>query len=751
MMKFKKIKMQKVYFYFLFLLIFSGGFYPITQVLAQKKDVTIEDVWVRHSFYNPSGETYNWMKDDNYYSSYEEEKGIYKVSVKDENDKKLIVPADAFKNSKGEKIKVYNYDFGANETKLLIYSDIKPIYRRSATLTTYVYDIAGKSITTIFGGKAIQLPTLSPDGTKVAFVYENNLYYTDLLNPNESNNTIQVTNDGKKNHIINGTCDWVYEEEFGFVNAFHWSPDSKTIAYYRFDESMVKEFTMQTFGKLYPENVTFKYPKAGEKNAEIEIYCYNLSSKSKIKIDIGTEKDIYIPRIKWTNHSDKLAIMRMNRLQNKLEILIAEAPTGKTQTIVTETDEKYISEVTDQTWIFLTNSDQFIWQSERDGYNHLYLYDLTGKLVRQITKGEWDVSEVYGVSEKDTKDIKLYYLSSEDSPLERYPYCIGIDGKKKTKLAKVKGWHDSNFSSNFSYFIDSYSSTLSPTISTLCKSDGELIKSLTDNKTTLDKISEYNVSPKEFFDFKLNDGTKLNGWMIKPQNFSSSKKYPVIMFVYGGPGHQEVRNAYDSHNFFWYQMLASKGYLIACIDNRGTGARGAKFKKITYGQLGKYETEDQIAGARYLSTLSYVDGNQIGIWGWSYGGYMSSLCLLKGADIFKAAIAVAPVTNWRFYDTIYTERYMGLPSDNASGYDDNSPISHAGKLKGKYLLIHGMADDNVHFQNAVDMTTSLINANKEFDHFFYPNRNHGIGGKNTRYHLYNKMTQFWLNNLKVNN
>lgn len=707
--------------------------------VAQKKDVTIEDVWQRFTFYNAPAVQINWMKNDNYYSTYSESEGLKKVSITNPNEATVLIPPDKFLSPRGTKIKAESYTFSDDESKVVLFTQKSPIYRRSFTTVAYVYDIPSQKITAIHDGKPIQLPTLSPDGAKVGFIADNNLHFTDL----NTNTTASITDDGKYNSIINGTTDWVYEEEFGFTQGFYWSGDSKRVAFYRLDESDVKQFVLMKYGTLYPQEVRFKYPKAGEKNALVDIFIYDINTKGKVKVDIGTEKDQYVPRIQWTNNPEQLAVMRLNRLQNKLEILIANASNGSTNVILTETDDKYITEVTDQSWVFLKKSNRFVFQSERDGFNHLYLYDLSGKMLKQITSGSWDVTTFYGVDERTET---AFFQSSEVSPIERQVYCINLDGKKKEQLTQSKGWHNAKFSSNLSYFMDDYSNASAPWITTLYDQKGKNVRVLKDNKDAVSRIEQYNISPKEFFNFKAGND-ELYGWMIKPFNFDEKKKYPVLMFVYGGPGSQEVQDEYDGFNFYFYQTLAQQGYIIACVDNRGTGARGAKFKKITYGQLGKYETEDQIAAARYLAGKTFVDAGRIGIWGWSYGGYMSSLCLLKGNDVFKLAIAVAPVTNWRYYDTIYTERYMGLPQQNASGYDDNSPINHVSKLKGRYLLIHGTADDNVHYQNALEMVNSLVDANKQFDSFFYPNRNHGISGKNTRLHLFTKMYDYITKNL----
>jgi dipeptidyl-peptidase-4 len=493
--------------------------------------------------------------------------------------------------------------------------------------------------------------------------------------------------------------------------------------------------------KLYPGNYTFKYPKAGEENSVVQIWVYDVSTGRKVLMDTGKETDQYIPRIKWTQDPGILAMVRLNRLQNHIEILLADAGDGHSQVIYSEKNKYYIPEIDDNYPVFLKSGKEFVIYSDKDGYRHFYLYDLNGNLINQITKGPWDVDAFLGI---DNKKRLLYYTSSEESPLRRSLYVISLDGKKKIKLSQETGTNRASFSKGFKYYINYYSSVSTPTVVTLHDTKGKLIRTLEDNKELQEKVKEYGVKPKEFFNFKTSDGIELNGWMIKPPDFDPSKKYPVFFTIYGGPGSQTVQ---DSWSYGWNELLAQRGYIVVSVDNRGTGARGADFKKITYGQLGKYETADQIEAAKYLGSLSYVDASRIGIFGWSYGGFMAASCLFKGHDVFKMGISVAPVTSWRYYDSIYTERYMGLPKDNAKGYDDNSPLNFCDLLEGKYLLIHGTGDDNVHFQNSVELMEALIQAGKQFEVQIYPDRNHGIYGGNTRFHLYTRMTNFILENL----
>jgi dipeptidyl-peptidase 4 len=705
-----------------------------------KKQVTLDDVWRNYRFFLPGVENIRWMKNDQFYTELTPDSYLQRRWVKDERRIDVLIKPTELVDEKGVGLKVDNYAFSEDERKVLLLTNEQSIYRHSSTVEAYVYDLNVKKLFPIFDKKAIMYPTFSPDGAKVAFCHQNNLYIYDLA----KKQAVQVTTDGVNNQIINGSTDWVYEEEFAITQAFEWAPDGKKIAFLRFDESKVPEFTMDIYDQLYPTPYRFKYPKAGEKNAVVRVFFYDVEKAKITPVMIEAEAESYFPRMKWLPQSNRLAIMKLNRHQNKNDILLADVNSGQTEVLFTETSDTYISEPDDLTWFFLKESFEMIWQSERLGFNHIYVLNLRNKEMKPITSGEWEVTKLLGVDEKNGL---IYYESTEESPLERHIYTITKDGKTKKRLTTEKGWHQATMSSNFNYFIHSYSTTAIPPIHSLRANNGTVVKVLQDNKVMVDRLAEYEISPKEFFQFKTGEGIDLNGWMIKPFGFDSTKKYPVLMFTYGGPGNQQVTDTYNPFDYFWYQTLAQAGYFIVCIDNRGTGGRGARFKKSTYMQLGKYETIDQIAGAKYFGSLPYIDKSRIGIWGWSFGGYLSSLCLLKGNDVFKLAIAVAPVTNWRFYDTIYTERYMRTPQENPKGYDDNSPIYHVAALKGNYLLIHGTADDNVHYQNAIEMAKELIKANKQFDQFYYPNKNHGISGGTTRLHLYNMMTNYIKNKL----
>ncbi|MCF8297272.1 MAG: S9 family peptidase [Saprospiraceae bacterium] len=636
------------------------------------------------------------------------------------------------------KIQINDYSFSPDESKILIATKTERIYRHSTRAEFYIWDIKNEKLSNLSENGKQRLAEYSPDGTKIAFVRKNNLFVKDIV----KNIEIQITKDGSDGKIINGTTDWVYEEEFSFTKGFYWSPDSRNIAFYKFDETNVKEYSMEIYGKLYPEKYNYKYPKAGEDNSIVSINVYDVINSSIKSVDIGDEKDIYIPRIKWTNDPNLLSIQRMNRLQNKLEILIANINNDKTEVVYTE-ENKYYIDITDNL-TFLDDNEHFVINSEADAYNHIYLYNFKLKKLTQLTKGEWDVIEIKGV---DKKKKLVYYISAEDSPLERYLYSVKLDGSKKTKISQRKGWNEVAFSENYKYYINTFSDANTPPYYSINTSNGDMKIELENNSALIKKMQLYGFSKQEFFTIKTSEDIELNAWMIKPKDFDPKRKYPVFMYVYGGPGSQTVENSWGWSNYIWFQMLAQKGYIVVSVDNRGTGARGEEFKKCTYEKLGDLETKDQIEAAKWLKYQPYVDSDRIGIFGWSYGGYMSTLCITKGASYFKMAIAVAPVTNWRYYDNIYTERFMRTPQENGTSYDSNSPISHVEKLKGSYLLVHGTADDNVHIQNSYDLISALVKENKAFEMQFYTNKNHGIYGGKTRLHLYNRMTEFIFDNL----
>ncbi|MCL7753979.1 S9 family peptidase [Polaribacter sp. Z022] len=700
------------------------------------KEITLEKIWDgtfsakrMNSLNSMNGDFYAVLNYDKETKSTTVDKYSYKTLEKVETivNSKELNGLDGFSS----------YSFNNDETKLILGTNFEKIFRRSFKGTFYAYDIASKKLTKI--GDKIQEPIFSPDNKNVAYAKDNNLFIKNVA----SNKITQVTKDGKFNSIINGITDWVYEEEFGFVRAFEWNKTGTYLAYLRFDETNVPTFSMDMVGKEnYPDQLVFKYPKAGEKNADVTLHMYNVLAKNSKKISLGDYE--YIPRIKWSNDKNILIATTLNRHQNNLKLHKVFALRSSSTLLLNETDKAYVDIHDNLTFL---NDNSFIWTSEKDGYNHIYHYDFSGKLINQITKGNWEVTRYYGYN--DSKKT-IYYQSVENGSINRGVYSIGLDGHNKKLLSNEEGQNSASFSKNLNYFINTYSSTEIPPVYSLYTGEGAMIKVVKDNVTLKEKLAEYKMSPKEFSTININ-GNDLNMWMIKPANFDENKKYPMLMFQYSGPGSQQVGNRWNGSNDYWHNMLAQKGMIVVCVDGRGTGFKGADFKKSTYLNLVKYETEDQIEAAKKLATRSYIDENNIGIWGWSFGGHMSTNALLKGSDVFTTAIAVAPVTSWRFYDTVYTERFLRTPQENPAGYDENSPVNYADKLKGNYLLVHGTGDDNVHVQNSYRMINSLIEANKQFDMFIVPDRTHGIyKGKNTRLNLYTKMTNFINENLNKN-
>ena len=729
---------QSLFYLFFFLITGMGITIPVANA---QKEITIDDIWTNGTYRTKGVAGFRFMKDGRHYSDLEDNVIVkYDLTTGNVTDTILNIDPASFPEELQE---LNDYAFSENESKLLLKSGMEGIYRYSTKEWNYVYDLPAQRLEKLYEEAKQMHATFSPDGKKVAFVSNNDLFYKDLV----SGELIRITDDGKHNHIINGSCDWVYEEEFSFTKAFEWSPDSRHIAYYRFDESNVKEFSMTYYtGELYPENVSFKYPKVGMENSKVSIHFYDTQTKNKIRVDRDSEPDGYIPRIKWTRQPGKLCVFWMNRHQNHLELLLADAASGKTSLLLQE-DNKYYIEIADD-FAFLSCEDSFLWASEKDGFNHIYLYGMDGQLKKQLTSGPWDVVTIYGVDEKNKT---LYYQAGAKTPMEREVYSVDLKGSNRKLITDRPGINSAQFSTTFDLFVWSHSTANTAATYSVHNRKGELIRLLEDNAHIKKLQEETQVQPVEFFSFTTSEGVQLNGYQIKPYNFDPAKKYPVLMYLYGGPGSQEVLNGWMGTDYWWFQSLAQQGYVIACVDNRGTGGRGQEFKKMTYLQLGKYETMDQIEAAKYMGMQPFVDPSRIGIFGWSYGGYMSSLCLLKGSDVFNSAIAVAPVTNWKWYDTIYTERYMRTEKENPEGYALNSPINYVDRLKGNYLLVHGSTDDNVHYQNSAEMSAALIKANKQFDTYIYPNRNHSIYGDNARRHLYVKMTDFLNEHLKPSN
>jgi dipeptidyl-peptidase-4 len=709
------------------------GFLSTSLIFCQNKQISLEEIW-NGSFRTERMQALHSLNNGKQYSvlNFNRQDGSSSIDIYDYQTLKKVetlVSSDDIRAIKG----FFDYSFSVDESKVVLTTNEVPVFRRSRLGEYYVYTIETKDLVKV-SDNLVQEPTLSPDGTKIAYGYENNLYVKDLV----TGEVEQITTDGKKNEIINGITDWVYEEEFSFVRAFDWNADSNKIAFIRFDETDVPEFSMDVYGSdLYPEQQVFKYPKAGEENSKVSLHLFDLETKALTELEVNKSyKDFYIPRLKWTNDPSVLSVQFMNRHQNELDLWMINTAKEASKLVLSEKDKAYVDVTFNLTFL---KDNSFIWTSEKDGYNHIYHYSNNGELINQVTKGNWEVTDYYGFNEKKNT---IYYQSTENGSINRVVYSINIKAKDKKPLTKTEGTNSADFSADYTYFINTYSSaTTAPQYTLHDAKTGEVIKPIKDNDNLTEKLSNYVMSRKEFSTINVN-GNDLNMWMIKPADFDASKSYPMFMFQYSGPGSQSVANRWNSANDYWYQMLAQQGIIVVCVDGRGTGFKGAEFKKVTQNELGKYEVEDQIQAAKQLGNLDYIDDERIGIWGWSYGGFMSSNALFKGNDTFKMAIAVAPVTSWRFYDTIYTERYMTTPQENPSGYDENSPINHVDKLKGDFLLIHGTGDDNVHVQNTMRMVEALIQANKQFEWMLYPDKNHGIYGGNTRLHLYKKMTDF---------
>ena len=709
--------------------------------LSYSQQLTVESIWKKYEFGSQGVEGFKSMKDGLHFTKLSEIDGklaITKHKITDSEGKGEVLVTDAQLTFNGKIIDVNDYEFNDDESKLLITTNTKSIYRRSYTAEYYLLDLVSKKIDQLDAKHSPQtLAEYSPDGTKVSYIYKNDIYVKDL----KTGKARKLTLDGKSNKVINGTTDWVYEEEFGITKAYDWSPDSKKIAFLRFNEKQVKEFSLTYYkNELYPENYTFKYPKAGEVNSVVTAHLLDVKSSKISTINVGEYE--YIPRLQWSNVENKLILLTLNRHQNHLKYHLIDATSKKASSKVFFEEKSATYVEIDNNLLILKDGKSILRTSEADGFNHIYSINFDGKST-QITKGKWDVIELYGI---DNANQFIYYSSAENSAISKCIYKISINGEGKTLISMPEGYNDAEFTTGMNYFVKTYSNANSPAVISLCDNTGKMIAVLEDNQKLRDKLSTFSLSKKEFMTFDL--GThSLNGWMMKPANFDASKKYPVYMIVYGGPGHNEVLDSWGGMNYMYHQLLTQEGFIVVSVDPRGTMFRGAEFKKATYLQLGKLETEDLIATGKKLQGMPFIDANRIGIQGWSYGGFMSSLAITKGADVFKMAIAVAPVTNWKWYDNIYTERFMRTPKENQSGYDDNSPINFVKQMKGKYLLIHGSGDDNVHYQNTMEMVNALVAADKQFDLFIYPNKNHGIYGGNTRNHLYNMMLNYTKENI----
>ncbi|MGM0479754.1 MAG: S9 family peptidase [Bacteroidota bacterium] len=725
---------------FLIVVVLFTNLFAFSQENNKNDSLTIEKIWKEYEFFGSKVSGFRSMNDGEHFTRFariNERKSIMKYAFTAMDERGELLLDGTLLNYKDEALEVDGYEFNDDESKILLTTNRQKRYRRSFFAEYFLFDRETEELSPLAPELSPQtLASYSPDGKKVAFIHENNLYVKTIA----SGKIEAITEDGEMNKIINGTTDWVYEEEFAYTKAYEWSPNSEYIAFLKFDESDVKEFTMMYYRELYPGPYTFKYPKAGEDNSKVCLYVARVKNGRQRKVDIGEYE--YIPRIKYSSVENKLMALTLNRHQNHLKYhwIDVDQRKLKSSVVYEEQDDAYV-EIDDNLY-FLKDGAHFIRTSEKDGFNHIYKIGIDGS-QEQITKGDWDVVEFKGINEETGT---IYYISAEEGAPYKALYSIQLDGTDKMKISDNKGTNDATFSKGMKYFVNRWSNANTPAVFSLHKADGTLIEILEDNEYLNVALQHYNFQPKTFHKVPGAE-YDLNAWMIKPPDFDSTKQYPLYFHVYCGPGSNMVEDKYGSGNFAYHQLLAQNGYVVVSVDTRGTMYRGATFKKSTYLQLGKYETEDLIHVARHLGRKSFIDSTRMGVMGWSYGGYMASLAMTKGADVFKMGIAVAPVTNWRYYDNIYTERFMRTPQENADGYDDNSPINHVEKLKGNYFIIHGSGDDNVHVQNTLEMSKALIKADKDFDSFIYPNKDHGIYGGNTRNHLYRKMFNYTLENL----
>lgn len=726
-----------------FLFLFKGEVAHAQEGKIKLQDVTNGVYWPKQiDGVNPmnDGESYTQLSPDH--------KRIVRHSIKTGKEIATVFDVETARGSKKLPY-IDGYIMSPDEHRILIQTETKGIYRRSYTAVYYIYDVRNNTLEPLSEGGPQQVPLFSPDGNVIAFARGNNLFLVKLLFGNAE---VQVTKDGKFNEVINGLPDWVNEEEFTTNRSFDFSADSKVLAWVRYDESQVPIYSMQEFKGLYPARSEFdaypgtydyKYPVAGQKNSEVKVMTFDIKNRVTRTLDVPLDKDGYIPRIKFTSDPTKLAVITLNRHQSQMDVYMANPLSKVCKLVLREKNEKYVRETAYTQMKFYDG--HFSLLSERSGFQHLYWYNLGGQLEAQITKGNFEVTDFYGY---DARTGSFYYASTQESPLRRAVYKADKQGRVK-KLSSSVGTNSAKFSKTMKYYMNVYSSAQQPPVTTLCDNNGKTITTLIDNADLKAKVEKV-VGKKEFFQFTTSEGVQLNGWMVKPRDFDASKKYPVVMYQYSGPGSQEVT---DSWNLGFYgagifeSYLTEQGFICACVDGRGTGARGADFEKCTYLQLGLRESQDQVETAIYLGSLPYVDKANIGIWGWSFGGFNTLMSMSEGRPVFKAGVAVAAPSNWKYYDTVYTERYMRTPNENAAGYAIN-PMERAANLSGSLLLIHGTADDNVHFRNVAEMSEALVQANKQFEMQIYTNRNHSIYGGNTRYHLLTRMCDFFKRNLK---
>lgn len=650
-------------------------------------------------------------------------------------------------NTQGETIKKLDgYLMSPDGQRMLIATNRQAVYRRSYKADWYIYTIQSRKLEKLSEGGPQQAPVWSPNGQQVAFVRDNNIFLVKLLYDNAES---QVTKDGKVNEIINGIPDWVYEEEFAFNSALTFNADGTMLCWIKFNESAVKQYSLQMFKGAqpehkeyaeYPGSYTYKYPKAGQVNSTVTAWSYDIKSHRTQQLQVTLPADGYMPRILPTDNANSVLVYTMPRHQDQLNIYSVNPRTTLSQLVISEKNSKYVKEeVMEQ---IKTGTNYILMPSDRDGYMHLYLYDQNGQLKRKIGDGEYDITDVYGYDEK-TGDV--YYQAALPTPQDRQIFVSRRNGKTEC-LTEGAGWNTAIFSGDYAYFVNNWSDRNTPYVYTTRNNGGKVIATNVDNAELKEKTKKYGWSPKETFSFTTSEGVKLDGWMVKPADFNASKKYPVILFQYSGPGSQQVINSWNIGSMgqggAFDEYLAQQGFIVVCVDGRGTGGRGADWEKCTYLQLGKLEAKDQVETALYLAQQPYVDKDRIGIWGWSYGGFNTLMSMSEGRAVFKAGVAVAPPTDWRYYDSVYTERYMRTPKENPNGYDDN-PIHRANELNGALLICHGTADDNVHPQNTFEYAEALVQADKDFKENYYTNRNHSIFGGNTRNHLLRQISEWF--------
>ena len=705
----------------------------------EKIPITLEEIYSENAFAENKTENIKWLPNGEAFTFNKKNESngfaeIYKHDVKSGTNTLLISESDLYLDS--QPIQMTSYQWTRDGNYLLIQGPTESIWRHSSQAPFYLFNVATKQITPLAdGSNKLRNVKLSPDGKMVGFVRSHNIYMVDLANGKET----AITNDGTEN-ILNGEFDWVYEEEFGLADAWQWSHDSKKIAFWKFDQTRVKEFYLIDEIPFYNKIIPLKYPKVGEENSIVKVFVADLSTDKVMKMDIGNDDDIYVPRIFWTNTSDKLAILKLNRKQDVLEMYLSDTGSGSSKVIITDTDPCWVDVPNDVR--FLKSRDQIVWSSEKSGYRHAYLFDYNGTQPKQITSGDWEITEIAGVDEEN--DL-LYFYGKKDSPIEQQIYRTDLNGKSIEKISENAGWHEPIFSPNYNYFIDYYSNISTPTKTLLYNSDGSKIRVLNDGNIPV--LEKHNMVYPEFLTVKTTDNVELNACITKPYNFDPNKKYKVLVYGYGGPGSQKVLNKCGDHRDRFHQYMTEQDYIIFTLDNRGTGGRGKAFKNLSYGDLSKWSVNDQVEGAKYLASLPYVDKNRIGFWGWSGGGYLTIALLTKAADYFSTGVAVAPVTHFFTYDAIFAERQMNLPANNPEGYQRANLQNYVHLLKGKLMIIHGTSDDNVHYQNVMQFVDKCVEQNKQLDIFLYPNKNHSITGGNARLHLFTKARNYFNDNL----